>query len=177
MCRHIFAVLVVVNAIYDPAVSINNSEQLKLWVQENSEIFVILKHWNKLPLIATAWKKLRDTPEVMHDRLTFTKTIETIFQQSETVTLPNIVSTTETTTTTSTTEDVTLPTTTEISEDTTSFLVVEGIAHSLSSRIDKLEEKLSQVNCVCQSPSKIVISHNGNDVDNNDEPKTVGRRT
>ncbi len=50
------------------------------WIHENSDMFVMLKHWNDLPLISTAWKRLKMTPQVQEDRNNFVKSVETFLE-------------------------------------------------------------------------------------------------
>jgi hypothetical protein len=40
----------------------------------------MLKHWNDLPLISTAWKRLKMTPQVQEDRKNFLKSVETFLE-------------------------------------------------------------------------------------------------
>lgn len=51
-------------------------ENLISWAKENSDVFVMLKYWNDLPLISTAWKRLRATSQVQEDRKKFTENLE-----------------------------------------------------------------------------------------------------
>jgi len=55
-------------------------DKLVAWVKENSEVFMILKHWNELPLISTAWKRLRDTPKIVEDRNAFIAYFESLLE-------------------------------------------------------------------------------------------------
>lgn len=55
-------------------------DKLVAWVKENSEVFMILKHWNELPLISTAWKRLRDTPKIVEDRNAFIANFESLLE-------------------------------------------------------------------------------------------------
>lgn len=62
-----------------------SSEKQKLlkWIEENSEIFIMLKHWNELPLISTAWKRLKATPQVQEERRNFLKSVEYFLELSQ----------------------------------------------------------------------------------------------
>jgi len=58
----------------------SEKEKLLTWIQENSDMFVMLKHWNDLPLISTAWKRLKMTPQVQEDRNNFVKSVESFLE-------------------------------------------------------------------------------------------------
>ena len=53
-----------------------STDKLIAWVKENSEIFILLKHWNELPLISTSWKRLKDSPQVIEDQRIFLEALE-----------------------------------------------------------------------------------------------------
>lgn len=56
--------------------SATEKEKLLTWIQDNSDMFLMLKHWNELPLISNAWKRLKTTPRVQEDRKNFIKNAE-----------------------------------------------------------------------------------------------------
>ena len=60
--------------------SVYEKDKLLTWFQENSDMFVMLKHWNDLPLISTAWKRLKTTPQVQEERKNFVKNVETFLE-------------------------------------------------------------------------------------------------
>jgi hypothetical protein len=62
------------------AASASEKDKLMTWIHENSDMFVMLKHWNDLPLISTAWKRLKMTPQVQEDRKNFVKSVETFLE-------------------------------------------------------------------------------------------------
>ena len=62
------------------ASSVYEKDKLLTWFQENSDMFVMLKHWNDLPLISTAWKRLKTTPQVQEERKNFGKNVETFLE-------------------------------------------------------------------------------------------------
>jgi hypothetical protein len=62
------------------AASASEKDKLMTWIHENSDMFVMLKHWNDLPLISTAWKRLKMTPQVQEDRKNFLKSVETFLE-------------------------------------------------------------------------------------------------
>merc|ERR1712071_383709 len=68
-----------------------DNEQLEAWVRENSEIFVLLKHWKKLPLVSTTWKRIKDTPEVSNDRKIILENLDHFFRSKVDGTLSNVV--------------------------------------------------------------------------------------
>lgn len=59
-----------------------SSEKHKLltWIEENSDVFVMLMHWKDLPLISTAWKRLKMTPQVQEDRKFFLESVGSFFE-------------------------------------------------------------------------------------------------
>ncbi|XP_057371750.1 C-type lectin domain family 4 member F-like [Daphnia carinata] len=60
--------------------SATEKEKLLVWIQEHSDMFVMLKHWNDLPLISTAWKRLKTTSQVQEDRKNFIKNVESFLE-------------------------------------------------------------------------------------------------
>lgn len=60
-----------------------STDKLITWVKENSEIFILLKHWNELPLISTSWKRLKDNPQVIEDQRIFLEALESMKSLSE----------------------------------------------------------------------------------------------
>jgi len=117
-----------------------DNEQLEAWVRENSEIFVLLKHWKKLPLVSTTWKRIKDTPEVSNDRKIILENLDHFFRSKVDGTLSNVVLS----------ESIAL----------NSFQDFEGVTttpvpdcqpfqdQNLLDRIDALELKMSQLNPV-----------------------------
>jgi hypothetical protein len=65
------------------AESSTSTDKLITWVKENSEIFILLKHWNELPLISTSWKRLKDNPQVIEDQRIFLEALESMKSLSE----------------------------------------------------------------------------------------------
>lgn len=59
-----------------------SSEKHKLltWIEENSDVFVMLMHWKDLPLISTAWKRLKMTSQVQEDRKYFLESVGSFFE-------------------------------------------------------------------------------------------------
>lgn len=64
--------------LYVPVVISTSQEDLAAWFKENSEIFVILKHWNELPLVSTAWKRIKDTPSIVTSRNSIKKGFDSL---------------------------------------------------------------------------------------------------
>lgn len=71
--------IVVLCAIH-MATSSLGPDKLMSWFRENSEVFVMLKHWDELPLIASAWKRLKDTPQVVEDRRAFINSFQALLE-------------------------------------------------------------------------------------------------
>lgn len=77
--RWTFVALVIFSLLFNPT-SATEKEKLLAWIQEHSDMFVMLKHWNDLPLISTAWKRLKTTPQVQEDRKNFIKSVESFLE-------------------------------------------------------------------------------------------------
>lgn len=60
--------------------SSSDKHKLLVWIEENSDVFLMLKHWNDLPLISTAWKRIKMTPQVQEDRQKFLNSVESFFE-------------------------------------------------------------------------------------------------
>lgn len=75
-----FCAVLRVTVMTSPPPSATGPEKLMTWVRENSEVFIMLKHWNELPLISTAWKRLRDTPAVVEDRRAFIDSFQALIE-------------------------------------------------------------------------------------------------
>lgn len=66
-----------------PLAKSTNQEDLAAWFKENSEIFVILKHWNELPLVSTAWKRIKDTPSITKSRESIKKGFDSLINMCD----------------------------------------------------------------------------------------------
>jgi len=138
---------------------VDPNEQLLTWVRENSEMFVLMKNWRKLPLISTTWKRIKDTPEVNNDRKMIMENLEKLFRSR--MELSNVVISEPFRV--DSVESVTFPDI--LSEDTTP-MAAESSTSALQDRINALELKISQLNPICfQSQHEInrfnVLKHNG----------------
>ena len=72
MTRSWLVVFLLFAHVYDQAETSSGTEKLIEWIKENSEIFILLKHWNELPLISTSWKRLKDNnPQIIEDQRIF----------------------------------------------------------------------------------------------------------
>ena len=75
-CTRWVLIIFVLGFICLHATASSEKQKLLKWVHENSDMFVMLKHWNDLPLISTAWKRLKTTPAVQEDRKNFLRSVE-----------------------------------------------------------------------------------------------------
>lgn len=125
-----------------PGLSADPNEQLLTWVRENSEMFVLMKNWRKLPLISTTWKRIKDTPEVSNDRKVIMENLEKLFKSRRE--LSNVVISEPFVS--DIVDSVTFP---DILAEDTTPVTVESSASALMDRIEALESRLSQLNPVC----------------------------
>jgi len=154
--------------------SVDPNEQLLTWVRENSEMFVLMKNWRKLPLISTTWKRIKDTPEVNNDRKMIMENLEKLFRSR--MELSNVVISEPFRV--DSVESVTFPDI--LSEDTTP-MAAESSTSALQDRINALELKISQLNPICfQSQHEInrfnVLKHNGQVKTTNADSDTEWRK-
>ena len=145
-----------------PTLLTDPNEQLLTWVRENSEMFVLMKNWRKLPLVSTTWKRIKDTPEVNNDRKMIIENLEKLFKSR--MELSNVVISEPFTF--DDVEGVTFPD--NVAEDTTPITIESSTSElkELKGKIEALELKISKLNPVCfQSQHEIsrlnILKHNG----------------
>lgn len=78
--KNIVTTLLLVLCFLSHAESSSEKHKLLTWIEENSDVFVMLMHWKDLPLISTAWKRLKMTPQVQEDRKIFLESVSSFFE-------------------------------------------------------------------------------------------------